>query len=83
MLCQVMISWVREFELCIRLCAAGEEPAWDSLSPSRFVPPLLSLSLSLSLRINKLKKNFKRKLGIIDINAKETKGIMTLGRREL
>ena len=32
---------------------AWTEPAWDSLSPSLFAPPLLVLSLSVSLKINK------------------------------
>ena len=32
------------------------EPAWDSLSPSVSAPPLLMLSLSLSLKINKIPK---------------------------
>ena len=31
---------VREFELCIGLCADNMEPAWDSLSPSLSAPPL-------------------------------------------
>ena len=45
---------VCEFEPRIRLCADSEEPAWDSVSPSLSAPPLfaLSLSLSLSLKIN-------------------------------
>ena len=37
---------VHEFEPHIELCTGSVEPAWDSLS----------LSLSLSLKINKLKK---------------------------
>ena len=37
-----------EFEPRIRLLADSVELAWDSLSPSLFAPPLLSLSLSLS-----------------------------------
>ena len=51
---------VCEFELGIGLCNDGIEPAWDSLSPSLSLcasPALtLSLSLFLSLKINKLKK---------------------------
>ena len=47
---------VREFEPHIGLCADGVDPAWDSVSPSRF-PSLLactfSLSLCLSLSQNK------------------------------
>ena len=38
----------------IGLCADSAEPAWDSLSPSLSAPP--PLTLSLSLKINKLKK---------------------------
>ena len=37
------------FEPHIRLSADSAEPAWDSLSPSLSAPPLLALSLSLSL----------------------------------
>ena len=33
--------------------AASIGPAWDSLSPSLFPPPLLTYSLSLSLKMNK------------------------------
>ena len=44
---------VREFEPRIGLCADSMEPAWDSLSG-----PCL---LSLSLKINKLKKIFLNK----------------------
>ena len=44
---------VREFEPRFHLHADGTESAWDSLSPSLSVPPLLMLSLSLSLKINK------------------------------
>ena len=39
---------VCEFELHVRLCADGAEPAWDSPSPSLFAPPPLMLSPSLS-----------------------------------
>ena len=35
------------------LCAGSGESAWDSLSPSFSAPPLLELSLFLSLKINK------------------------------
>ena len=35
-------------EPCLGLCTDSTEPAWDSLSPPLSVPPLLSLSLSLS-----------------------------------
>ena len=53
---QVMIS-VSGFEPCVGLHADSVEPAWDSLSlpPSLSVPPLImvSLSLSLNLKINK------------------------------
>ena len=37
-----------ELESRIQLCADSAEPAWDSLSPSLFVLPLLRLALSLS-----------------------------------
>ena len=47
---------VPEIEPCIGLHADSAEPAWDSLSPLLFAPP--PLSLSVSLKINKLKKNF-------------------------
>ena len=53
---------VYEMEPRIRLCADSAEPAWDSLPPSLSAPPLLtcacmrSLALSLSQKINKLKK---------------------------
>ena len=47
---------VHEFEPYIGLCTVGAKPAWDSLSPSPSAPPLHSLSLSLSLKINKLEK---------------------------
>ena len=41
-------------ELGSVLTAQGLEPAWDSVSPSLSVPPLLMLCLSLSLsKINK------------------------------
>ena len=43
---------VCEFEPRFGLCADSLEPAWDSLSPSLFAPPLGPLSLSLS-NINK------------------------------
>ena len=47
----------RGIEPCVGLCADSAEPAWDCLSLSSLsVTPLLSLSLSLSLKINKLKK---------------------------
>ena len=45
---QVMISRVREFELCNGLGTISVESASDSLSSSLSVPPLLSLSLSPS-----------------------------------
>ena len=41
---------LHEFEPCIGLCASSMNPAWTSLSIC------LSASLSLSLKINKLKK---------------------------
>ena len=44
---------VREFEPHIGLCADSAEPAWDSVSPCLSAPPLLSRTLSLSLKINK------------------------------
>ena len=46
---------VREMEPRVKLYADSVEPAWDSLSPSLSAPPLLALSLSLSLclKINK------------------------------
>ena len=40
---------VHEFELDAGLCADSVEPAWDSLSPSLSMPPLLILSLSLKI----------------------------------
>ena len=40
---------VHGFKPCVGLCTDSSEPAWDSLSP----PHALSLSLSLSLKINK------------------------------
>ena len=45
---------VREFEPHHGLCADSAGSAWDSLCPSLSAPPLLvlSLSLSLSLKIN-------------------------------
>ena len=44
---QVMISgFLSKFELCIRLCAEGLEPAWDSLFPSLCPSPACALSLS-------------------------------------
>ena len=39
---------VYEFEPHVRLYAIRVEPAWDSLSPSLFAPPLCTLSLSVS-----------------------------------
>ena len=47
---------VRGIEPHVGLCADSVEPAWVSLSPSLSAPPLLALSLPLSLKINKLKK---------------------------
>ena len=44
---------LREFEPGVGLHADRAEPAWDSLSPSPVAPPLLILSLSLSLSQNK------------------------------
>ena len=35
---------VHEFEPYMGLCADSVEPAWDSVSPSLYAPPLLSLS---------------------------------------
>ena len=32
----------------VRLCTNSEEPAWDSLSPSLSVPPLVTLSLKIN-----------------------------------
>ena len=40
---------VREIEPCIGVCTDSVESAWDPLSPSLSVPPLLSLSLSLKI----------------------------------
>ena len=37
---------VREFEPCIRLCADGMEPAWDSVSPPLSALLLLALFVS-------------------------------------
>ena len=47
------------FELHIGLCADGAEPAWDSVSLSLCPSPprVCSLSVSLSLKINKLRKS--------------------------
>ena len=45
---------VPEIEPCIRLSALGTEPALDPLSPSLPLSP--AHALSLSLKINKLKK---------------------------
>ena len=56
---QVMISQFGEFEPHIRLCADRAEPALDSVSPSFSAPPPLTLSLSLSKEIYKLKKKKK------------------------
>ena len=42
-----------EFKPCIGLSAVSSEPASDPLSPSLSVPPLVILSLPLSLKINK------------------------------
>ena len=53
---------VCEFEPHIRLCADCTEPAWDSLTPSLSAPPLPTLSLSL--KINKLKSFFFEKIVI-------------------
>ena len=44
---------VRGFEPQVGLYADSSEPAWDSFFPSLSAPPLLMLSLSLSLKINK------------------------------
>ena len=43
---------VHEFKPRLRLRTDRVQPAWDSLSASLSVPPLLVLSLSLSLKIN-------------------------------
>ena len=52
---------VREIEPHIRFHADGAEPAWDSLSPSLSAPPLLALSVSLSLCLSLSKEvNFKK-----------------------
>ena len=49
---------VNGIEPHVGLCAGSMEPAWDSLAPSVFAPPLLTrvLALSLFLKTNKLKK---------------------------
>ena len=55
---------VHQFKPYIGLCTDSMEPAWDSLPPSLSAPPPLvhvhrctcALSLSLSFKINKLKK---------------------------
>ena len=49
---QVMISWFREFQPHIGLCADSVEPAWDSLS-LLFLCPYPTRTLSLSLKIKK------------------------------
>ena len=66
-----------------RLCAESIEAAWDSLSPSLSAPPLHSLSLSLSLSINKetfLKNNNKKEKNQTCISSKtegKLKNILT------
>ena len=45
-----------EFKPLTGLCADGAEPAWDSVSPSLCPSLTCMCSLSLSLKINKLKK---------------------------
>ena len=47
---------VHGFEPRVGLCTDRVESAWDFLSPSLSVPPLLMLSLSLSLK--KINKGF-------------------------
>ena len=47
---------VHKFKPCIGLCSDSMEPAWDSLSPTLSVPPLLVLSLSFPKERNKLLK---------------------------
>ena len=42
---------VGEIEPLFRLCADSGEPAWDSLSSSLPATPLLTFSLSLSLKM--------------------------------
>ena len=50
-----------EFEPRVGLCADGLEPASDSVSPPS-APPLLTLSLSLSLSKINIKKMFNLKM---------------------
>ena len=50
---------VCETEPCIWLCTDRAEPAWDFLPLSVSVPPVLALSVSLCLKMNKLKKKKK------------------------
>ena len=45
---------VKHLKPCVRLCADGVEPAWDSLSPSLSAPPPLALAQ------NKLKKKVQK-----------------------
>ena len=51
-LAQVMISWLRSLSPMLGsvLTAQSLEPASDSVSPSLSAAPLLTLSLSLSLK---------------------------------
>ena len=46
---------VCEFKPHVELCTDSVESAWDSVSLPLHAPPLLTLSLSLSLKINKNK----------------------------
>ena len=44
---------IHGFQSLVLLCADRAEPAWDPLSPLFSVPPLLTCSVSLSLKIDK------------------------------
>ena len=49
---------VRGFEPCVGLCAAGTEPARDSLSPSLSAPPHLKNKFK-NLKKNKVHREIK------------------------
>ena len=59
---QVMISWLVSLSPPIALSAVRAEPAWDPLSPSLSVPPLLMCAYSLCLSEYIKKKHFKKYL---------------------
>ena len=65
---QVLFSPFREFKPCIGLCAGSWEPALDSLSPSLSAPSL-NCPVSVSHKMNKLKKIFFLKNYFNTLNA--------------